>query len=262
MLIPLPIVGFILGGILGYVFYDFSLRKKKALYTIITAVRKKQPLAFLETDKAVFVDRIVKVYKGLAITPRKDILILTRNSPKPAIGLGIQIFHGDAYKGVAVPQEVRKIIQELLSGKYGTKWKPEDIAQFFEEIEKNPAEWLEEFYKYMKENETKIVKTEKGEEEIPASEIDKKKYDIFIGMPSVVKDFIYTGLNRTMIKAMLREMVYQRELEKIKTWNWLYIAIAILIILIGLGFFLPKILPYLTAAAPKPPPTPPARIVP
>jgi amino acid permease len=69
-----------------------------------------------------------------------------------------------------------------------------------------------------------------------ASVIEKKKYDVFVDMSSVVKDFIYTGINRTTIHAMLRELVYQRELEKFGQRNWMMIAIAIFIILIGLGF--------------------------
>jgi len=244
--------------VLGYFFYEFNLRKNPSLWTIISAVKKKRILAMLETDKAVFPEHIVKVYKSIGITPKKDLIIFTRGSPKMLYGTPIQVVHADIYKSITVPQELRKLVKRLEN----KGWKAEDIGQFFEEVEKTPADVLEKVYKEIKATGKKTVIDEEGNVvERDASEIEKQKYDVFIGMSSVVKDFIYTGINRTTIKSMLREMVYQRELEKIGRWNILYVAIAVLLILIGLGFFLPKVLPYLSQAVPKPP-APPARISP
>ena len=72
--------------------------------------------------------------------------------------------------------------------------------------------------------------------DVPINPIDKQKYDVYVSLPSVVKDFIYTGLNRTSIHAMLRELVFQRELEKMGKRDWVKIAIAIFLILLGIGF--------------------------
>jgi len=94
---------------------------------------------------------------------------------------------------------------------------------------------------------------------IPASEVDRQKYDVFVGMSSVVKDFVYTGINRVSIHDMIREMVYQRELEKLGAGRkWIEIAIAIFIILIAAVFAirllsgLPGIMQTLTGLIPGP----------
>lgn len=228
-----------------FIFNEISKRKNKALFKLIDAIKKKHLIAFLETDKSVYFRPITKTYKNIGITDKKEIIILTKDSPKPCMDLGgIMIAHGDLYRGITIPAEVRKFAQEkLVDG-----WKSEDIGRFLQEIEQTPAEVLKEYYKKMKKTRvipgTEKIITEKGENgkstekviAIPASEVDMQKYDTFICMPSVVKDFIYTGINRVSIHDMIRELVYQRELEKFGQRNWIVIAVAIFLILIAIGF--------------------------
>lgn len=223
----ISIIYFIVGFAGAYILNEISLRKNKGLYSLIQAVKKKGTFAILETDKSAYVRTISNSFKNLAVTPEKEIIIMTKSSPKPIVNMGgVQVIHGDLYKSVSVPQEVRKFITDMEA----KNWRPEDIAKFMEEIEQTPAEFLTQTYKslYQSENypgtETRISMT------------DKQKYNIYLGMSSVVKDFIYTGLNRTTIHSMMRELVYQRELEKGTQRNWIMIAIAVMIILIALGF--------------------------
>jgi len=222
------IIYFVIGGLSFWIFYEFGiLRKNKNAYNFFNLLKKRVPLVFLETDKAVYYKPIVKMYKNLGVTSDKEIVIIPKSSIKPCLNLnGILIGHGDLYKSITTPQEFRMLVNQLqLDG-----WKDEDIAKFFEEIESLPKPQLESMYKNWK-----MGKSNNPENPEDISPIDMKKYDVYINLPSVVKDFIYTGLNRISIHAMLRELVFQRELEKIGQRNWLMIAIAILLILIGIG---------------------------
>jgi len=217
---------FLLVGLgIGYFLYDTLLKRNKGLYTIISSVKKKKMVAFLETDKSVYIKPIEKIYKNLGVTKQREIVILPKSSVKPCMGLGIQIAHGDLYKSVTTPQEVRQFVEERKKD----GWKDEDIAQFFQEIETIPGNKLKTIYKQMKEGKDLSGK------KIDVNEIEKMKFDIYKNMDSVVKDFIYTGLNRVSIHDMLREIVYQRELENIGKRNWIMIAVAIMIIIIAIG---------------------------
>lgn len=220
----------------GYIISEVMLRKNKALYTLSNALKKKKFVAFLETDKAIYCRIIQKIYRNLAITKQKEIIILPKSSPKPCVNLGgAMIIHGDLYKSVAVPQELRKFIR----ARKKEGWKEEDIAQFLEEVETTSPNTLKQLYLKLKEGKKPeaMPESEAGSNPaVPTNSIDKRKYDVYINLPSVVKDFIYTGLNRVSIHAMLRELVYQRELEKMGKHNWLMIAIAIMVILLGVGF--------------------------
>ena len=217
---------FLLVGLgVGYFLYDILLRKNKGLYAIISSVKKKRMIAFLETDKSIYVKPIEKLYKNLGVTKQREVIILPKSSVKPCMGLGIPIAHGDLYKSVTTPQEVRQFVSERKKD----GWKDEDIAQFFQEIETIPGNKLKNVYKQMKEGK------DLDGNEIDVNKIEKMKFDIYNNMDSVVKDFIYTGLNRVSIHDMLREIIYQRELEKMGKRNWIMIAVAIMIIIIAIG---------------------------
>jgi len=232
----------------GYFINEMLFRRNKALYKFVTCVRKKIPIAFLETDKAIYATPIIKTYKNLGVTENKELVILPRSAPKPCINLGgTLILHGDLYKSVASPQEFRLFINDRIAD----GWSPEDIAKFFEEIETTPPEILKAKLKAVQKGAS--VKLE-GKTDAELAEMIKtnpdaywaykfrdtpeefKKFQIYLNLPSVVKDFIYTGLNRVSIHTMLRELVYQRELEKGNQRNWIAIAIFIFLILIGVGF--------------------------
>lgn len=220
-----------------YLAVEVMARKNKGLFNLTNALRKKHMVAFLETDKAIYCKRIVKMYRNLGVTEDKELIVIPRSSPKPCVNVGGgMIIHGDLYKSVTVPQELRKFIEERLE----EKWKDEDIAQFLEEIETTPPNILKKLYfeKKTKPQTSVPVVTNGNSPEAKAEVnlIDAKKYDIYMALPSVIKDFIYTGINRVSIHAMLRELVYQRELEHMGKRNWLMIAVAVIIILIGVGF--------------------------
>ncbi|RKZ28640.1 hypothetical protein DRQ26_00705 [bacterium] len=242
----------IVGVGIGYVLTEYVIDKKtKSVRMFLKCIKKKIPIAFLETDKATYFRPIEKIYKSLGIYREgnsKQVVIFPKSSLKPCLNLGgVPIVHGDLYKSAAVPTEVVRFINERLNA----GWKDEDIAQFFQEIESIPSNKLKEIYKNLKDmfalsksknkkdlQEIKQKIIGKGEEIQPVSKIDAEKYDVYMGMSSVVKDFIYTGLNRVSIHDMLRELVYQRELERLGKKNWILIAITIFIILIAVAMFL------------------------
>lgn len=237
MAIFMNVIYFVVGVGGCFLFTEIWARRRKHLHKVIKALKKKQFVALLETDKAIYFRVIKKVYRNLAITEQKEIIVLPKSSPKPCINIGGgMLVHADLYKSVAVPQEIRQFIHDRK--KEG--WKEEDIAEFLEEVETTPPSMLKKrffdlkFPKLKKKEKTEVPKPSNPNLDI--DKIDKRKFDVYINLPSVVKDFIYTGLNRVSIHAMLREIVYQRELEKIGKRNWLAIAIAIMIILLGVGF--------------------------
>ena len=251
---------FLLAGLgAGYIFCYFYLTRKKGVRTIIEAVRKKQPLAILETQTHEYITPIVKVFRNLAITKDKDIIILPAGTLKPCVDLGIQVAHADMYKAIAVPQELRLFINQLLN----SGWTSDEIAEFFSEIMKIPKEELKERYIEQIED---MKANGKSDEEIKNSR-PFQKLNLFINLPSTIRDFLYTGVNQVTLHSMIRELVFQRELERIKKRNWIYIAIAVFILVlaiaIGLRFVLttPGLLPG-TAGGGGGVPSPPPRIAP
>jgi len=239
---------------IGYIVNLISMKfKNPAINELINSIKKGKPIVFLETDKGIYFTSIEKIYKNLAVTPRREVIIIPKSTLKPCLNLrGVPIAHGDLYKSVTTPQELRLTIKKLT----GENWSQEEIAQFFDEISKIPPERLKSIYKLKKEAGklsklpiSKLITEDEKGNKIPISELhaealrmkqnkddkDKLKYDIYVNLPSTVKDYIYTGLNRVSIHDMIREMVYQRELENIGKRDWIKIAIAILIILVGIG---------------------------
>jgi len=226
---------------LSYILYEISLRKNRALYSLIKNVKKKKQIPiFLETDKASYLKFVDRVFKNIGVTTEKELVVIPKSSAKPCLNLGgIVIAHGDVYKSVTVPTDLIKFVKELKDGKFGEKWSNEEIAKFFQEIEHVNAEKLKDYLKQF-DGKKKIKKiNEDGEKVgINVSPMMSQKFKIYMAMPSVVKDFIYTGINRVSLHDMLREMVYQRELEKMGSRNWIMYAIAILIVLLGVYFLL------------------------
>ena len=253
---------------LGYFIDRITFLKNKQLARFVTALKKRKPIIFLETDKGVFWDTIEKFYRNLGVTSGKELVIVPRSSTKPVLNLtGGMIAHGDLYKAVTVPQELRMFIFNQLNA----GWSQEDIAHFIEEIETKPPEAIKEYLEelidgknHLEKGNPEDIKTlnnpavmldeirKKAEENKPLTRLDRlalafhshkqatkiepeTELKIYINLPSIVKDFIYTGLNRVTIHDMLHELVYQRELEKMGGRNWIAIAIAIVLIIIGIG---------------------------
>jgi len=255
--------------LIGLMIDRLPVLKNKQLTRFINALKKRKPIIFMETDKGVFWDTIEKFYRNLGVTSGKELVIVPRSSTKPVLNLtGGIIAHGDLYKAVTVPQEVRLFIfNQLQAG-----WSQEEIAHFIEEIETKPPEQIKEYLEELVDGKNHLedktvnnpavmlenIRT-KAEENKPLSRLDRlalafhahkqatkiepeTELKVYNYLPSVVKDFIYTGLNRVTIHDMLHELVYQRELEKMGGRNWIAIAIAIVLIIIGVGIGLRFIL--------------------
>jgi len=229
------VVGF--GG--AYVLVLLIDKKNKWLSSLVKSIKKRHPIIFLETDKASYFRPTARFFKNLAITPDKEVIVVPKSSPKPCLNLGgVEIIHADLYKSIGTPRELRLFIDELIEN---DGWSQEDVSKFFEEIEIISPDII---MKYFEDN-MKAIKTDgnngsaekngNGEKRKAVKEKLKKKIEIYKSLPSVVKDFIYTGINRVSLHAMIREMVYQRELEKVGGRNWLAIAIAIMIIAVAVG---------------------------
>lgn len=217
-----------------YIITEIIARRNKFLFQFIKAIRKKKTIVFLETDKAIFWDTIEKFYKNLGLTKNKDVIILPKSSVKPVMNLGASFVHGDLYKSVTTPKEVRELIADLTKD----GWADEEIAKFLEEVETTPADQLHEYYKSLiagknpKNPSVALTEDELKEQK----EKITKRYNIYRNLSSVIKDFIYTGLNRVTVLSMIRELVYQRELEKMGSREWVKWALAIFLILVGVGF--------------------------
>lgn len=206
-----------LGG--GYFIYDILLRRNKGLHRLMNAVKKSKPIAMLETDKSVYFRPIEKTVKNIGITSNRELIIIPKASMKPCVNLkGTPIAHGDLYKAVTVPQEMRKFIDE----RKNNGWSQEDIGNFLKDIEEHDEDGLIEKWS-LKEN--------PGDPNPEGVE----KFKVFKNLSSVVKDFIYTGVNRVNIHDMVRELTYQRDLEDIGKTDWVKIAVAIVLVLIGIG---------------------------
>lgn len=233
------IAALLLGMGLGYFLYGVFLSRNRALWEFIQSAKKGADVIFLETQNTVFMKPVNKYYKDVALMKDGSAVIVPKNTRKiwnnfPNIG----IVHGDFYKAVGTPDEFRKLIYDL---KVLQGWNNDDIATFFEEIEHIKSEYLKEKYKYMKENKkVPIGKDANGNViESPASEVEQKKYDIYMALPSVITEYIYTGINRTSVHAMLDVLTRQREHEKkLEQKQWIQIGFAVLLILIGLGMVL------------------------
>ncbi len=225
--LALALVG--LGG--GYIIRGLLNSKYKGLSMIEKAVKKKNSIIFLETPTTSFVRPIVKMFQNIGITDQKEIIIFSPGSLKTCANLGIMVAHGDLYRSMAVPLDVPKTKLEL--GDMGLS--DDEIAELLEIIQKTPKSKLKG--KLEKEE----IKDEKSKEKVT-------KYNIYLGLSSVVKDFVYTGLNRVSIQDMLRNLVAQRELENMGKNQWINNAIAIFIVAIGIAFAIKFAWPVLMGA--------------
>ena len=269
--IIIKIVFLVVGIGVGYILYSILLMRNKGLALMTKAVKSKSPIIFLETPTGVYLRRVVKTFQNIAITNNKEIVIMTGSSLKNCFELAIPVSHGDLYRSITIPQELRITIQQLKD----KGWTEKQIGEFLEDVAVLSEEQLQHKYEVLQnpeyydqlierakatkkqiEDKLKEEKDEKklGEMKQAISEIDnliedakikkeniktldfkKEQYKVYLGLPSVVKDFIYTGLNRVSIFSMLKNLVDQRELEKMGQRNWIMLAMAFLIICIAIG---------------------------
>lgn len=237
------VYGFVGLGI-GYYLKGMLTSRIMGIKTIETAVKKKQFLVFLETPTGTILRRIVLLDQNIGITENKEVVIIPAGTVKPCAQLrGINIAHGDLYRAVTVPGDIIKLKDELVKN----GWTTDKVGSFFKLIEETPQATIKK--------------------KLDAIDIEKingdefKPYNVYISMSSVVKDFVYTGLNRTSIHEMLRNLVAKRELDNLNKKDWVTIAIAVTIVLVGLGVLFKFIAPAIaTMGASSAPAVPPARL--
>lgn len=227
-------IGFCVVGVLfGYLVYDMKIRRRKGLQSLVSAVLRNRPIVFLETKTTTYIQPIIKTFHNLGITENKELVIIPPSTLKICPSLRVQVGHGDLYRSILVPSEVPKF-RDMLEKEYG--WSNDEIAEFFEKIISVPKSELKNALDddaVRKELDVAVKGPKKKE----------TKYDIYKLVPSTVQDFIYTGLNRVSIFDMLKNLVDQRELEKLGQRNWIAIAIAFFILLLGIGVVVQLIMP-------------------
>lgn len=222
----------LLGAGFFWLYEQFQIRRNKAFFALQQAVKKKQAYGFLETSTGSYFRTLTKIRNNIGITPQKEVIILPEGSLKPVMNMGGQIFHADLYKSIATNQEFRKFLEERTND----KWTEEDVAKFLQEVEQTPANILSEFFKKLKTD--PYYPNTNPVDQAKITKVDRQKFQIFKSLSSEVKNFIYTGINRTSIHSMLKELVYQRELENVGKRNWIAIAIAAFIIVMIIVFAL------------------------
>lgn len=227
------IVFCVVGALFGYLAYDMKIRKRKGLRSLISAVNKNRPIIFLETKTTTYVQSIIKTFHNIGITENKELVIIPPSTLKICPSLRVQVGHGDLYRSILVPSEVPKF-RDMLAKEHG--WSNDEIADFFEKIMTIPSSDLK---KMLDNDEVKNTL------DVTVKDLKKKqtKYDIYKLVPSTVQDFIYTGLNRVSIFDMLKNLVDQRELDKLGQKNWVAIAIAFFVILMGIGVVVSLVMP-------------------
>jgi len=261
------------GLVFGYYLKDLLIKRNKNIANLLKAIKKKEPIAFLETDTSVYWRPIKHSFQNIGVTDKREVLVMPKNTFKPCMNLsGVPIAHGDLYKGVTTTQDIRKFITERkIAG-----WTEEDIAVFLQEVEA----FSPERFKDLQENKESVVrdkienlknwfkgKTDTVDEDleniqkrIGTKKKDKKEYErqkkkleqelnriveslkVYSTLSAQVKDYIYTGINRASINMMMRALVMERDLGKSKTVKWITIAIAILVAVIGIAIGLKMLL--------------------
>ena len=262
------------GLVFGYYLKGMLIKRNKNIANFLNALKKKEPLAFLETDTSIYWRPIRHNYQNIGVTDKKEILIMPKNTFKPCMNLGgIPIAHGDLYKGITTTQDLRKFIKERkIAG-----WNEEDIAVFLQEIEafsperftdlqenreletRNRLEDLKNWFKGKKDtvenNDLIEIQKRIGTERKDKKEYEKQKaklekklnrivesLKVYDTLSAQVKDYIYTGINRASINMMMRALVMERDLMSKKTVKWVTIAVAILIAVIGIAIGLKMLL--------------------
>lgn len=236
----------------GFMGRGVMLSRNPGLSQIIQAVKRKNTLIFLESNNSLVVRQVVKKFQSIGITAEKEIVILPESSLKVCSNLGMRVAFGDWHRAVAVPTELAKLSAEW--ERMGLS--KEELAWLVSEIHNKSGEKLKESLDAKKLELKTLVDDGKGGTKEKTE--DKTLYDVYKNLSFAVKDFVYTGMNQTTIVAEHRNLVAQRELEKIgksNLWTW---GIVIFLILVALGLFGPDVIRALGAAAPSATPSLPS----
>lgn len=76
----------------------------------------------------------------------------------------------------------------------------------------------------------------KNEQEL--GDVELSKLDVYLALPSDVRNYLVTGLNRVTIKSMLDNLTAQKDLEKVGKTDWVMIATAAVMACLGLAILI------------------------
>ena len=228
----------------GYITRGMMLSKNRGLAQIMQAVKNKNMVVFLESKNSLVVKQIVKKFQSIGITAEKEIVILPESSLKFCSNLGMRVAFGDWHRAVTVPSELAQL-RESWNAKGLSN---EELGWLISQIHDKTGDKLKESLESKKlELKTLVADGKGGTKEETKNET---LYDVYKNLSFSVKDFIFTGMNQTTIVAEQRNLVAQRELEKIgksNLWTW---GIVIFMIIVALGLFGPDVIRALGAAGP------------
>lgn len=265
-------VSLLIGVALSYAYNFFMMRRLGETKHLIKAIKKRQMIIFLESEGRSIFRTIVHAYQNIGVTNGRELVILPEGSVKPCLNLNAsQILHGDLYRSLAVPTEFLTVLHDLqargltdqeitnifyqimnnnISKMEDTKnEKVKEIAEnfnyskFCDAITQSDPTFagLTEKEKHNRHDEALITVAEQYEKENP--EIQTLKY--YRAMPTIVKNFLQTGVNRVSLEMMLSNKILQEAFKKIGQTNIMQvlvgIGIMVLLIFLGLKFGLPAI---------------------
>lgn len=124
------------------------------------------------------------------------------------------------------------------------KLDPKTKQKLKKKVTKNDLKTAKEMRGYSKFVKTRVSETtegimDNGDYVLPEKDIRREKYDIFVNMPSQVKDWIYTGVNKVTLEGMMDIKIKKDKLlNKKKQLKYFQIGIMILFIMIGIAFFM------------------------
>ena len=218
----------------GWYLREFTLKRNLGLKHTIDAVKNKDMIVYLEEANTIRMHRIIKRFKLLGVTESKQLVIIPDSAMKHCSTLGVRVGFGDQHRNIAVPVDLIHA-REMLKN-YG--FSEDEIAWFFKEIhDKKTGEPLKKLFEDKKKELYQIIgkDTKTKEDIVKKSEVNL--YDVYTTLSFAVKDFILSGINQTTIVAEMRNIIAQKELEKLGGTNWIKIAIAVAIVLVVIFMF-------------------------
>ena len=276
----LTAVSFVFGMATRYAWEFFRMRQLGDAKLFIQSLRKRQMIIFLESEGRGVFRTITTAYQNIGVTNNQELVILPEGSVKPCLNLNAsQIMHGDLYRSLAVPTEFLTVLHNLRDNGLNDK----EITDIFykimnfneKQLKENETNSLNDFIKnvdFDKYNKTQI----KTDPEYANLSDDKKieQHDAYVteqirlfekvnpdvravkvyrAMPSVVKNFLQTGVNRVSLEMMLSNKMLQEAFKNAGRGTTIQvlvgIGIMILLIFLGLKFGLPAISDFMSAGS-------------